>query len=77
MTYVMHKRGCGVSWFAKRHYQAIAATIQSIGPNVISGLQRETIAADFADMLAGDNASFDRGRFLRACNPGANVRARS
>jgi hypothetical protein len=75
--YVMHKRGLGVAWFNKRHYEAIAATIQGIGPNVISGSQREVIAASFADMLASDNANFKRDRFLRACEPGANVRARS
>jgi hypothetical protein len=75
--YSMCKRGLSVSWFAKRHYQAIAATIQSIGPNVISGSQREVIASDFADMLASDNANFQRDRFLRACVPGSNVRARS
>jgi hypothetical protein len=71
----MHKR-VGVSWFAKRHYEAIAATIQGIGPNVITATQREVIAASFADMLASDNANFQRGRFLRACEIGANVRAR-
>jgi hypothetical protein len=67
--YIMSKRGLGVSWFAKRHYEAIAATIQSIGPNVITGSQREVIAASFADMLASDNANFQRDRFLRACGP--------
>jgi hypothetical protein len=77
ITYTMAKRGLGVSWFAKRHYQAIAATIQTIGPNVISSAQREVIAACFADMLASDNANFQRDRFLRACVPGSNVRARS
>ena len=31
----------------------------------------------FADMLASQNPRFNRDRFLRACVPGANVRARS
>ena len=37
----------------------------------------EYFAEIVADALATANAAFDRDRFLRACVPGANVRARS
>jgi hypothetical protein len=30
-----------------------------------------------ADMFAADNSQFKRERFISACQPGANVRARS
>jgi hypothetical protein len=32
---------------------------------------------ELADMFAGDNGQFKRDRFMHACKPGANVRARS
>ena len=72
--------------FAKRHYEAIATVIQRL---VLSedehdefGLleieaRRQAIAREFADLFAGDNGMFKRDRFMRACEPGANVRARS
>jgi len=38
---------------------------------------RQAIASGFADMLGRDNPRFDRERFITACTPGANVRART
>jgi hypothetical protein len=66
--------------FAKRHYEAIALAIQdaierSTSSEMVSGVYKA--AAQMADMLASDNGQFQRDRFIRACEPGANVRARS
>jgi hypothetical protein len=36
----------------------------------------DDVVETFADMLARDNPKFKRERFIRACVPGANVRAR-
>jgi len=72
--------------FHKRHYQAIAEVIQNLVLSDdelnASGLAevervRQAIASDFATMLKADNGAFQRGRFMGACEPGANVRARS
>jgi hypothetical protein len=64
--------------FNKRHYEAIAQTIQSI-PHFAASLRtaQESTAATFADMLQHDNPRFDRSRFLHACKPGSNVKART
>ena len=71
------------SRFAKRHYETIATAMQEamryargidgdLAPGAIQ------IAIDeLADLFAGDNGQFKRERFVRACEPGANVRARS
>jgi tetrahydrodipicolinate N-succinyltransferase len=72
--------------FARRQYEAIAQLIQEV---VLSDdelneeelveveRRRRAIASQFADLFAGDNGQFQRERFIRACEPGANVRARS
>jgi hypothetical protein len=69
--------------FAKRHYEAIAQAMQEamryardldddLAPGAIQ------IAVDeLADTFAADNGQFQRDRFIRACEPGANVRARN
>jgi len=71
--------------FAKRHYEAIALVIQHL---VLSDdehsdeelveleARRQAIAREFADLFAGDSGQFQRERFIRACEPGANVRQR-
>jgi hypothetical protein len=63
--------------FQKRHYEAIAQTIQNM-PTFAASLraQQESTASAFAEMLGQDNPLFNRERFLAACKPGANVRAR-
>ena len=69
--------------FAKRHYEAIAQAMQHA--HVPQGIicdpakrnQWESVRNELADMFARDNGMFKRDRFMHACEPGANVRARS
>ncbi len=65
--------------FAKRHYQAVAQAMQDAQCNLSEEAKRGIDRA--IDTLAGlfgrDNAKFKRDCFERACEPGANVRARS
>ena len=62
--------------FAKRHYEAIAEAMQEAeGGDAIN--QHECVIGMLADMFAADNSQFKRERFTNACQPGANVRARS
>jgi hypothetical protein len=65
--------------FAKRHYEAIALAIQDARMHIrCNGIeQMECVVNCLADLFAGDNGMFKRDRFKRACEPGANVRARS
>jgi len=65
--------------FAKRHYEAIAQAMQDARTHLRSDAvnQQECVIHCLADMLAADNPEFKRARFERACEPGANVRARS
>jgi hypothetical protein len=70
-----------MSHFAKRHYEAIAIVMQNAHPGVWTAGRpvnqwAETIK-DLAEMFERDNSQFDIIRFFRACQPGANVRARS
>jgi len=72
--------------FCKRQYRALlklskACACQTMKHDVL-GLHeieclRQSIATEFADMLKADSSAFQRERFLRACEPGANVRATS
>jgi hypothetical protein len=72
--------------FSRRHYEAIAKRIQTLvlSQNELSQDEldelievRHHIVADFVDMFEKDNPRFDRDRFIGACLPGANVRART
>jgi hypothetical protein len=77
--------------FAKRHYEAIAQALQDAQRHIAitQGLkdakllrcngseQMECVVNCLADLFAGDNGQFRRERFKRACEVGANVRARS
>jgi len=65
--------------FAKRHYEAIAQAMQHahvIGDPSYRN-QWESVRNEFADMFGRDNCQFKRDRFMHACEPGANVRARN
>ena len=65
--------------FAKRHYEAIATAMQEARRRTDT-LDREGIAAvidALGVLFKSDNAQFSWDRFKRACEPGANVRARS
>lgn len=70
-----------MSHFAKRHYEAIALVLQDAymsTPNKgATNTQVTSIVNLFADMFSRDNGLFKRDRFERACEPGANVRART
>jgi hypothetical protein len=65
--------------FAKRHYEAIAQAMQDARMHVRcnGSEQMECVVNCLADMFAGDNGQFRRERFKRACEIGANVRART
>lgn len=70
-----------MSMFSKRHYEAIAGVMQEACPlptwDANKRAEWEVTRSRLADMFAGDNGLFKRGRFERACEPGANVKARS
>ena len=66
--------------FAKRHYEAIALAMQeamrvAIMPGDVHCVRM--VIDELADTFAADNGQFKRDRFMYACEPGANVRART
>jgi len=67
--------------FAKRHYEAIALAMQeAVTLCGTSEDHREAMSFAvrvLADLFASDTSMFKRDRFMHACEPGANVRARS
>ena len=64
--------------FAKRHYEAIATAIQEARRRANGSNNPIAVVVDeLADVFAADSGMFKRDRFIRACEPGANVRARS
>jgi len=65
--------------FAKRHYEAIALAMQDARFRLRSSSldQWQCTIQCLANMLAEDNGRFCRERFVSACEPGANVRART
>lgn len=70
--------------FSKRHYQAIALAMQSAHRHTdehhVSPAARAQWAQDceaLADTFERDNGLFKRDLFLRACQPGTNVRKRT
>jgi hypothetical protein len=64
--------GQGHNRFARPHYEAIATVMQSVHKH-----NWQAICEKLADMLKADNRGFRRERFLKACQPDNNVRARS
>jgi hypothetical protein len=60
--------------FAKRHYEAIALAMQD-ARRIPANDQWQCVVNCLADVFASDNGQFQRDRFERACEPGANVRA--
>jgi hypothetical protein len=75
----MNKATPKLSRFAKRHYEAIAEAMQEARTHLRCDAinQHECVIGMLADMFAADNSQFKRERFTNACQPGANVRARS
>ena len=65
--------------FAKRHYEAIALAMQDARFHLRSTAldQWQCVVNCLADAFAADNGQFKRDGFERACEPGANVKARS
>ena len=68
--------------FQKRHFEALATALQELDPGALGRLNRarmqhEATVDGIASMCAKSNPRFNRERFLRACQPGANVRART
>ena len=69
--------------FYKRHYEAIALAMQEAllyaeckdNQALVDGVQ--LAIKELASTFSGDNCHFQRNRFINACEPGANVRARS
>lgn len=72
-----------MSHFAKRHYEEIATAMQCAHPGAGLSLDNRAVmqwtdtVAQLARAFAADNGMFKRDRFIRACQPGNNVRARS
>lgn len=60
----------------KKDFELIATVVQTIGAeqDILGPRPADRIAILFAFELARTNPRFDRERFLRACQPGANVR---
>jgi len=66
--------------FAKRHYEAIAQAMQNAQPSprdVAGCLTWEACRNELIQTFRADNPEFKPTRFAAACEPGANVRARS
>ena len=66
-----------MTMFAKRHYEAIALTMQRAYADMKFPADYDYVVAQLSRTFAADNAQFKRDRFERACQPGANVRART
>ena len=75
----MAKAFNSLSHFQKRHYEAIASVMQECRMHIrCDGIeQMECVVKYLADLFASDNGEFKRERFIHACQPGANVRART
>jgi hypothetical protein len=66
--------------FAKRHYEAIALAMQEAKRTAQNDRELKGViyaVLELADVFASDNGEFKRERFIAACQPGANVRARN
>ena len=63
-----------MSQFAKRHYEAIAQIIQH---SKRDNRSVDWLANELAFLFLTDNPRFDRERFLHACKPGSNVKAKT
>ena len=54
--------------FTRRHYIALELALARSAADDISTSARNRIICDVADMLAADNAAFDREHFIKACH---------
>ena len=68
--------------FQQRHFEALAQLMQDLRPSSLVSIEPDKHAQytltlnSLCNLFARDNPMFDRGRFERACRPGANVRNR-
>lgn len=60
----------------KKDYEKIATVMQNVRAD-LTATAHHRVCVELARMLSNDNGRFDYVRFIRACEPGANVRARS
>lgn len=58
----------------KKDFELIATVLQQCV--LLDETSRILLAAAFADALKATNQQFNAQRFIRACVPGANVKAR-
>jgi hypothetical protein len=56
---------------SKRDYEKAATITQGFAARA-----RRLVVLAFVELFSDDNPRFDAARFRRACEPGANVRAR-
>lgn len=62
--------------FQQRHYQTIAALFQGLATRG-DVVPLADIVQAFANTFNSDNNNFKRDLFIAACQPGANVQART
>jgi hypothetical protein len=66
--------------FNKRHYEAIAETFQECRKDALQQAHHAALdnaILEFAAMFERDNRLFDGSRFVHACKPGSNVKAKT
>lgn len=66
--------------FQRRHFEAIARVMQQTKPLVAVDTDILQWARDrdaLCILFTRENDRFNRDRFIRACEPGANVKART
>jgi hypothetical protein len=78
----MAKANGSLPHFQKRHYEAVALAMQEAFRMANNGeaCEKQGVAAaieELSRVFARDNSEFKRERFITACQPGANVRARN
>lgn len=70
-----------MSKFQQRHYEAIAEVLQVVGTKAYDAEMSDTaltmVTDAFVHMFKQDNPQFQPHRFIVACEPGANVKART
>ena len=73
-----------MSQFNKRHYESIATVCQEYRAHAacfetapVRNAYQTEIEQRLADMFKADNGLFDRERFMHACRPGSNVKAKT
>lgn len=59
---------------SKKEYEKAARIVQR---ERITALERAILSSVFVEFFRDDNPRFDEARFRAACEPGANVRART